>query len=68
MRADGTTSAAEVTPLAVDVTSADGVSLSGVNLPGPGGDTAIAVCQGFTHNLAQRRTLNRIRVSRVLRR
>jgi uncharacterized protein len=50
VRADGTSSAAEVTPRAVDVTSADGVRLSGIHLPGPGGDTAIAVCHGFTHH------------------
>jgi hypothetical protein len=68
VRADGTSSAAEVTPHAVDMTSADGVRLSGIHLPGPGGDTAVAVCHASTHHLAQRRTLNRIRVSRVLRR
>src|ERR1700754_3128490 len=50
VRVDGTTSAVDLTPRAVDVATSDGVPLSGVFLPGPGGDTAIVVGHGFTHH------------------
>jgi pimeloyl-ACP methyl ester carboxylesterase len=50
VRADGRGGAVQVTPCALNMTSSDGVPLSGIHLPGPGGDTAIAVCHGFTHH------------------
>jgi pimeloyl-ACP methyl ester carboxylesterase len=50
VKAQGTSAAVEVTPCSVNVTSSDGVPLSGSHHPGPGGDTIIAVCHGFTHH------------------
>lgn len=53
-RATPVTSTPQSEPQSVPlwVTSADGVALGGIHLPGPGGgrDTAFAVCHGFTHH------------------
>jgi pimeloyl-ACP methyl ester carboxylesterase len=58
VRADRKSGAAQVTHRALNVTTLDGVSLSGMHLPGPGGDTALAVCHGFTHHT--RRPVTRV--------
>lgn len=53
MEVDDTSSAADVTPVPVTATSADGVTLAGVHLarPGPARGTALVVTHGFTHHI-----------------
>src|ERR687894_1068938 len=49
---DGTSGAAQVTPVALVATTADGVALAGVHLarPEPARGTALVVAHGFTHH------------------
>jgi pimeloyl-ACP methyl ester carboxylesterase len=55
---DGTSSAAQVTPVPIAATSSDGVPLTGVHLarPGPPRGTALVVAHGFTHHVRYRTT------------